>query len=68
MQKIIFLQDYKDRKVGDIEEVSTNFAFGLIDSGVAKPYSKGLSRMLRRPPVDKMMRTEAKDVKTKVVK
>ena len=65
MSKIIFIQDYKDRRNVDIEEVSTNFAFGLIDSGIAKPYSKGLVRMFQKPPADKMMKAEARNVRIK---
>jgi len=70
MQRIIYTQDYKGKKIGNIDVVSNNIAHGLFELGVAEIYSrqaeKALKRALRkemqRPPVDKMMRAD--DIKT----
>lgn len=68
MQKIIYVQDHKGHKIRDIDTVSSNVAYGLIDKGVAKIYSREIHKLLdraakierkkilRRPPMDKMMR------------
>ena len=83
MQKIIFIQDYKEHNRGDIDSVSSNVAFGLVDKGIAKIYSdsifklfekerkqakseaKARAKMLRRAPVDKMMRVDVAEEETK---
>ena len=36
MTKVVFLKNYKDWSVNQVVDFSTNEAFGLIDSGIAR--------------------------------
>lgn len=56
MVKIVYLRNYKDKKAGDIDYVSNNVAFGLVDQGAAMRQTSSLMSS----PADKMMRLETK--------
>lgn len=61
MQTIRFIKDYNEYKVGDIEIVSNNLAFGFIDKGVAilwKPIQNQEEKMFSKQE-DSMMRIES---------
>ena len=48
MYKIIYIEDYKGKKMGDTAIVENNIAHGLIDSGVAKLYTRHNEKILSR--------------------
>jgi hypothetical protein len=48
MQKIIYIHDYKDKRMGDTDVESNNVAHGLITIGVAKLYTRELAKTLGR--------------------
>ena len=56
MQKIQYIKNYKNKTIGEIEDVSNNIAFGLIDSGIARLYKGELLEQSQ----DKMMRTKGR--------
>ncbi len=62
MIKIIYIKDYKKKRTGSVDYVSTNVAFGLVDSGIA---IRGDSPMvnLYEAREDKMMRPVTKGKK-----
>ena len=56
MQKITFIKNYNNYRIGDTTTVSNNVAHGLIEKEIAILGSRGFG--IFRAPVDKMMRTE----------
>lgn len=56
MVKIKYLKNYGRKEAGDVESVSKNVAFGLIDSGIAIK-ENGYRASIIRNGKDKMMRT-----------
>jgi len=56
MQKIQYIKNYKSKIIGEIEDVSNNVAFGLIDSGIARLYKGEFLEQSQ----DKMMRTRGR--------
>lgn len=65
MIKIIYIRDYKDKKDGEIEEVSNNVAHGLIESGVAMKYQTYNTSAILRAPVDRMFKADRKRYRIK---
>ena len=59
MQKIIYIQPYQGRDVGETESVPNNVAHGLIEKNIARLL--GIYReSLERPLMDKMMKTRGR--------
>jgi len=61
MQRIKYIKNYKDKKIGDIEMVGNNTAHGLIDKGIAVLYKV----KIMKSPTDKMMRVSKRKYRTK---
>lgn len=55
MQRIIYIQNFNNKKIGEIDLVSNNIAHGLIENGIAEMYSVVNSVLGYE---DKMMRPE----------
>lgn len=63
MKTIKFIKKHLDNKVGDIVDVSTNIAFGLIDRGVAKECE--IRKAFRKARVNKMIKRTTKKLRRK---
>ena len=55
MQRIIYIKNYENKKIGDLDFLSNNIAHGLIENGIAELYSESNSVLGYE---DKMMRPE----------
>ena len=67
MQKIIYIRNHKENKVGDIAVVSVNVAHGLFEEGVAVAYSPEAERNSERVrrasrKKDRMMRAKRQSI------
>ena len=68
MKKVIFIKNYKDKNVGDIDVFDNNIAHGLIDSGTAVLFNENTYQTtnFEEPPENKMMKSRGrKKYKTK---
>ncbi len=59
MQKITFIKNYNNHRIGDTAVVTNNVAHGFIDNGVAVLSKFSETRMMKAP-IDRMMRAEAR--------
>jgi len=59
MKKVIFIKNWKDKNVGDIDVFDNNIVHGLIDSGTAVLFNENTyqNTNFEKAPADKMMRT-----------
>ena len=55
MQKIIYLENYKNYRKGDIEFVSNNIAHGLIELGIIRLYNNKAKTKIYKSSINKMM-------------
>ena len=65
MQKVIFLQNYKNYKRKEIKDLSNNVVHGLLELGIVQRYNESIKKEIKNPPMDKIMRSEINSQKEK---